>query len=121
MRLRTMLVSATATALLAGSAAAWHNHLTKSIPAKDEQVAASPASVRLWFAEKPVPAFTSITLLKADSSKVAIGKARPTEDSLSVAADVSEPLPAGKYTVSWRTAGDDGHAIRGKFSFSVSQ
>ena len=121
MRVRMILVTATATALFAGTALAWHNHLTKSVPAKDEQVTASPTTVRLWFSEKPVPAFTSISLLKADSSKVAIGKTRPTDDSLSVAADVSEPLPAGKYTVSWRTAGDDGHAIRGKFSFVVKQ
>src|SRR5262245_24692635 len=120
MSIRPILIAALM-AGSAGSAAAWHNHLTKSAPGSDEQVAKAPGSIRLWFAEKPVEKFTSITLQKADSSKVTIGKTHGTDDPLSVAADISQPLATGKYTVTWRTAGDDGHAIRGKYSFSVTQ
>jgi len=29
------------------------------------------------------------------------------------------PLPAGKYTVTWKTAGADGHVIKGSFGFTV--
>ena len=121
MRIRTIILTALVGGATAGSLLAWHNHLVKSAPAADEQVARSPTAVRLWFAEKPVTQFTSISLSKADSSKVEIGKTHATEDSLSVAADLAKPLPAGMYTVSWRTAGDDGHAIRGKYRFSVTQ
>jgi methionine-rich copper-binding protein CopC len=121
MSLRAIVLTAVLAGAGAGSAAAWHNHLTKSAPAADEKVAQSPTTIRLWFAEKPVAKFTSISLLKSDSSKVAIGQTKSTDDSLSVSADVSAPLTPGSYVVSWKTAGDDGHAIRGKYSFTVGQ
>jgi methionine-rich copper-binding protein CopC len=44
---------------------------------------------------------------------------RATDDTLSVIADLQQSLPPGRYQVAWRTAGDDGHAVRGKFSFTV--
>ena len=121
MALRSILAALVLTGASAGSAVAWHNHLTKSTPAANEKVATSPAVIRLWFAEKPVPAFTTISLLKPDSSKVEIGKTKATDDSLSVSAEVSKTLAPGSYTVTWRTAGDDGHAIRGKYGFTVTQ
>lgn len=100
------------------SGLAMHNHLTKSTPAAEETVT-SPREIRLWFAEKVQPQFSSIALLMADSSKIEIGKAHGTDDPLSIAADIGKPLAAGKYIVTWRTAGDDGHAVRGKFAFTV--
>lgn len=100
------------------AAAAFHNKLAKSLPAADESVAA-PKEIRLWFTEKVEPKFSSITLMTTDSVKVEVGKARATDDPKSIAADVATTLAAGKYQVSWRTAGDDGHAVRGKFTFSV--
>ena len=74
-----------------------------------------------WFAEKVQPQFSSISLLTADSTKVEIGKAHGTDDPLSIAADLTKALAAGKYTVVWRSAGDDGHAVRGKFAFTVGK
>ncbi len=100
------------------AAAAFHNKLAKSIPAADESVA-TPKEIRLWFTEKVEPKFSSITVMTADSVKVELGKARGTDDPKSIAVDVPMALAAGKYLVSWRTAGDDGHAVRGKYSFSV--
>ena len=101
------------------TAMALHNRLTKSIPGADETVGQSPKEIRLWFAEKVQAPFSSIGLLAADSSKIEIGKAHTTDDPLSIAAEVTKPLAAGKYVVVWRTAGDDGHAVRGKFAFMV--
>jgi copper transport protein len=40
-------------------------------------------------------------------------------DPLTVLAHVSQPLPAGRYTVAWRTAASDGHPSHGTFSFVV--
>ena len=40
-------------------------------------------------------------------------------DPLLVSVRVSQPLPAGRYTVAWRTAASDGHPSRGTFSFVV--
>ena len=99
--------------------ALWHNHLVKSAPAAGESVVAAPKEIRLWFAEEVEPKFSSVTLMKPDSTKVAVSKARATDDPKSLAADIAAPLSSGTYTVIWRTAGDDGHAVRGKYSFSV--
>lgn len=119
MRIGSLAIAAVLLAGMAGSAAALHNHLEKSTPAENETVAASPKEIRLWFAEKVNPAFSSITLMRADSSKIDIAKAHGTDDPKSIVAEVTTPLASGKYLIRWRTAGDDGHAVRGTFAFSV--
>lgn len=110
-------------AVLVGTAAGFrfHNQLTKSSPGQAATVA-SPVEIRLWFREKSAPALSSITLVRAsDSGKVALAKVAKTDDPLSIKAAVPAALAAGGYLVSWRTAGDDGHVIRGSFPFTVSQ
>ncbi len=97
----------------------WHNELTKSNPAADAALAEPPTTIRLWFAEKVEPKFSSITLMKPDSTKIEIGKPRATDDPKSIISDVPGRLPAGGYLIRWRTAGTDGHAVRGTFKFSV--
>ncbi len=118
---RIVALTAVLTALAAGSAVAFHNHLTKSVPAADQKVETAPKTIRLWFAEKPEPSFSSITLMKPDSTKIAVSKAKATDDTLSVSFDVTDSLTPGSYTVAWRTAGKDGHAVRGKYGFSVTK
>src|SRR5262249_37580220 len=118
---RAFGITALLSVLTAGAAVAFHNHLTKSVPAADQKVTAPPKEIRLWFAEKPDPRFSNVTLLTADSTKIPTSKARSTDDPLSVAVDLTATLAPGKYTVSWRTAGDDGHAVRGKYGFTVGQ
>lgn len=119
MRAVSLAIGLTVAALAASPVLALHNHLEKSTPAADETLAASPKEIRLWFAEKIDPKFSSITLMRPDSSKIEIGKAHGTDDPKSIAADVTTPLASGKYLIRWRTAGDDGHAVRGTFGFAV--
>lgn len=119
MRLRSLLLAAGLAALVALPAVAWHNHLTKSTPAENEELTESPKVLRLWFAEKVEPRFSSVVLMKADSSRVEIGKPKATDDPKSFSADVPGTLAPGTYLIRWRTAGDDGHAVRGTFKFSV--
>jgi hypothetical protein len=108
-----LTIAAAPTALVA-----WHNHLKKSAPAADEAVA-TPKEIRLWFAEKVNPKISSITVASETGPKAETGKVRGTDDPLSIAVDVSKPLAAGKYAVTWRTAGDDGHAVKGTYTFTV--
>jgi methionine-rich copper-binding protein CopC len=79
-----------------------------------------PAEVRLWFNERPEIPFTSVTLLTADSTKIMTIKAVKTDDSMAVAAPLGTALKPGSYLVTWRTAGSDGHAIRGTYGFSIA-
>ena len=119
MRVRILALTTTLAALVSVPVLAFHNHLTKSSPADQEELATAPDSVRLWFAERPEVGFSSITLYRADQTKVTVSKARATDDTLSIAFAIQEPLGAGSYTVAWRTAGKDGHAVRGKYGFTV--
>jgi methionine-rich copper-binding protein CopC len=109
---------------LAGSAlftGVLHNHLVKSDPAAGATIPQAPTAIRLWFAERPEIAFTSVTLMKGDSTRIATIRAVATDDSMSVAAPLTgPPLPPGDYLVGWRTASTDGHAVRGTFGFSIS-
>ncbi len=108
-------------ALLTLGAAWFHNHLVKSSPGNGETLAAAPTEIRLWFSERPEPAFTSATLLRGDSTRVAALKAMATPDSLAVALPLANPLEPGTYIVAGRTASRDGHAIRGRFTFTVTR
>ncbi len=105
-------------ALAAWSTSARHNRLTHSLPAADTTLA-SPAEIRLSFSERPEPRLSAISLLASDSSRVALGPVRATSDPLTISAAVPAPLAAGRYAVAWRTTSTDGHAVRGRFVFTV--
>lgn len=113
---RLSLVAA-GTLLLSGM---YHNHLVKSIPAAGDKLVASPADIRLWFSERPEIPFTSVTILRSDSTKIVTIKATATADSTAVVAPLPAPLLPGSYLITWRTASRDGHAIRGSYGFSIA-
>ena len=118
-----MLTSLKIALVAAGSLAAagmFHNHLVKSTPGDGERLAVPPTEIRLWFNERPEIPFTSVTLLTADSTKIATIKAVATADSMAVSAPVATPLAAGTYLITWRTASRDGHAIRGTYRFTIA-
>jgi methionine-rich copper-binding protein CopC len=119
MTIRSTLAAVALAVTPATGLALFHNHLVKSAPAADQVVTGSPKEIRLWFAEKVEPKFSSVTLMKPDSTKIAVGKPAATDDPKSIVAEVTGSLAAGSYTIVWRTAGDDGHAVRGRYSFSV--
>ena len=98
-----------------------HNRLVKAEPAVESTVTKSPAEIRLWFKEPPELAVSSIKVADADGKAFATGEVKATDDKLSVAAPVTAPLPDGRYTVTWKTAGSDGHVIRGSFGFTVGR
>lgn len=110
------VVAVTAAAPLFG---ARHNRLLRAEPGVDSTVKQPPAQIRLWFKEAPELAVSSIKLADAAAKPVATGEVKATDDKTSIAAAVTAPLPPGKYTVTWKTAGVDGHVIRGSFGFTV--
>ena len=99
--------------------AARHNRLVRAEPGVDSTVAKSPAQIRLWFKEPPELAVSSIKLADAAARPIATGAVKATDDKTSIAVAVTAPLPAGRYTVTWKTAGTDGHVIKGSFGFTV--
>ncbi|HEV2130352.1 MAG TPA: CopD family protein, partial [Longimicrobiaceae bacterium] len=59
--------------------------------------------------------------LGPDGASLPLGDLRTAPDSARVLiAPISGPLRAGGYTVRWQTAGQDGHPVRGEFTFSIA-
>ena len=102
-------------------ARAWaHAHLKRSEPAAGSKVASSPQLIRLWFSEQPELSMTFITLKDANGKEwVLASPQKDPTDPLSISVHVSQSLPAGRYTVAWRTAASDGHPSQGTFGFVV--
>ncbi|MGQ0537952.1 MAG: copper resistance CopC family protein [Gemmatimonadaceae bacterium] len=119
-----VLVIAAALAAAAHVAIASERHLAlvKSEPANAATLAHSPASIRLHFSQRPNLKLTRITLIgpAGDTLKTGTPVAIKSDDK-QVCATIGAALPAGKYSVSWRTLSRDGHAVAGSFSFSVTE
>ncbi len=116
--MRRSLMVIAAAALL--GAAAFHLTLKESSPGKDETVAAAPSRVSLTFSAKVNVKLSAISILAADSTEIAkldvVAGPKPTM----LEAVVPRRLPGGRYIVRWRTAGADGHAMRGAFGFAIN-
>ena len=106
-------------ALVVAGAITISAHLTvvKSTPSKDQTLDASPARLQVWFSETPAVGISQITLA-GPAGTIEIGKTSVEKDK-SIAADLPKPLPAGIYTIGWRTAGDDGHPATGDIKFKI--
>jgi copper resistance protein C len=96
-----------------------HTHLEKAEPGIEATVKETPKQIRLWFNERPEVSLSAATVMKADNTPIATVKMAATDDTLSVAGPLTVALQAGTYTVLWRTASADGHAVRGKYSFTL--
>ena len=107
-------------ALLGAGGVFFHTHLTASFPKADEVVRTAPAEISLTFSARPEVPLTKVTLLRADSTPVRLAPVKAGKDTMTVAARVAGPLPAGSYIVTWRTASRDGHVVRGNYHFSYS-
>ena len=100
--------------------AAFHLELLRSEPAVNATLNASPQRLALWFSESIELATTSVKLTNARNEPIGLGTLAVDTAPLAPAlVDVRTRLTAGKYTVTWRAAGDDNHPSTGKFSFVV--
>jgi putative copper export protein/methionine-rich copper-binding protein CopC len=99
-----------------------HLHLRHSSPAAKSVLDTVPRELRLVFTEPPQLAVSSIRLLAADGSELALGTLAIDPDSANVlVAPISAgQLAAGSYTVVWRTASADGHPMEGRFDFTIA-
>jgi methionine-rich copper-binding protein CopC len=94
-----------------------HMRMTKSKPEADTAVPTAPSAIQAWFSQEPELAVSRMAVEGPDGS-VELGDLRAGEE-FSLVSDVPASLRPGNYTVSWRTAGDDGHVVRGEFAFTV--
>ncbi|MEP6618777.1 MAG: CopD family protein [bacterium] len=98
-----------------------HARLKSSAPANGEVVSIVPALLRLDFTESPELALTSVEIRGADGRLIPLGPLQFAPDShRAIVAQLRGALAAGGYVVTWQVVGDDGHPVRGTFSFAVS-
>ena len=108
-----------AAGLLAAPPASAHNVVVSTSPKGGTTVTAAPTQVVLNFEEAPLPGGTAIVVTGPDGESATAGATVITDASAAVPL-VALTVP-GKYTVSYRSASDDGHTIRGTFAFTVPE
>jgi methionine-rich copper-binding protein CopC len=109
----------TVTAARAESLSVFHFELSKSAPEEGAEVS-SASEVRLWFTQVPQEGTTSIRLLDAAREPIHTSDVvQDAEDARVFSVSLRHALAPGEYTVAWRAMGDDGHVVRGEFSFTV--
>ena len=111
--LAALIVAAIGLLSLAGRAEA-HAILLGSSPSNGEQVAESPASLRMTFSE-PVSA-VSVELYASSGTLIPVGGIEIEGSSVSVG--LPELADSG-YAASWKAISDDGHPISGTLVFAV--
>src|SRR5882672_4336459 len=88
--------------VLSPARASAHAHLKRSEPAAGSKVKSSPQLLRFWFSEAPELAMTRISLKDSNGKEFSLGQPESDRgDPLAVSIRVSQPLPAGRYTVAW--------------------
>jgi methionine-rich copper-binding protein CopC len=105
-------------ALFLSGAAQAHSPLQGVTPSDGAVLSAAPPSIEMRF--RGGARLIRFQLVNTgDGTKIGIG-----ESHLMVEADEHRitlpPLPAGDFTASWRALSEDGHVIKGDFSFSVT-
>lgn len=100
-------------------AAQAHPRLLKSTPAADSRSAEAPQSVALSFNESLDLALTRVSVLRGETSVSPDSLHLAVGDDKTVIASFNRALAPGRYTVRWQVTGDDGHPVRGQFSFEV--
>jgi copper transport protein len=97
-----------------------HALLERSTPPNGAALARAPDDVFLVFTEQPEPALSSVQVLDASGRPVAGGAPQPVRGQPLELRLPLPSLPAGAYTVTWRTVSRiDGHVAAGAVSFGV--
>ena len=118
MPLRHIRYAAFAIGLMLSAGAMAHSPLTAVTPEDGARLTAPPAAIEMRFRD-PSRLIRFALVGVADGAEIGLGDAHLMVKS----ADHTVILPAlaaGRYTASWRAMSQDGHVIKGRFSFTVA-
>ena len=96
-----------------------HITMEKSVPADGSAVPAV-SEIRLFFTGAPLMRGASVRVVTSSRQLMRSSPPAPdAEDPKQVFVRLDPPLPPGTYVVQWRCIADDGHVMRGDFTFEV--
>lgn len=108
-------------ALCAGPAAAVaHPLLVQTAPAAGLIAPQAPDAIRLQLSEPVVARGSRLTVTGPRGVKVATGSVVRSSDGKGLSVKPKTPLRSAVYRVRWTALGDDGHLVRGDFSFGIA-
>ena len=122
MGLVTLLAALSALVVPGRSARADFPHITleKSSPA-DASTVPEASEIRLFFTGAPLMRGASVRVVTSGRSLMRSSPpAADPHDPRQIFVEISPPLPPGTYVVQWRCIADDGHVMRGDFTFEVT-
>jgi methionine-rich copper-binding protein CopC len=96
-----------------------HMRLQKSEPAAGATLTAPPKAVSAHYSQKPDLKVTKLAL-KGPTGEIKLGAPRMMGDR-HLMATVDGEMADGAYTLSWQTAGDDGHVQKGTVAFTLKR
>jgi methionine-rich copper-binding protein CopC len=105
--------------LLSPLTAMAHTHLERSEPQENAVLESAPKTITLWFSSRIEPKFSHIKVTNSAGKFVHDGDSSTSEDQRQLSIKLIEGLGAGAYEVHWNVISDDGHRMRGDYSFSV--
>ena len=116
---RTLIIGAGAAALLGmlSASAGAHVRLVSAVPAPGRALSAPPRELRLRFDEAPIVALSKVSVLGPRGVDLVVGHPR-ARDRAQVVIRLRRGH-RGAYTVHWQMLGDDGHVVRGAYSFGI--
>jgi methionine-rich copper-binding protein CopC len=99
-----------------GAPALAHSQKEGTIPEDGARLTNPPPVIELAFNAPMRITHMTLTNAEGDSFGLARDKSLAARKEFSARPD---DLPAGEYTVEWRGLAEDGHAMRGAFSFTL--
>lgn len=114
-----LLLVAAVVALVAPSSAAAHASLAGSTPGKGDVLDAAPSEVQLEFSGTVVAGPGSIKVFAPAGDLVQTGAPTPAKGSTLRQSFASDET--GTFGVSYSVSSEDGHVIKGSFTFSVGE
>jgi copper transport protein len=118
-RIRLAFVAVTVAALAAPATAWAHAALLKTSPEASIVLNAPPDQVALTYSEAVEPRFAIVSVTDADGHQQTDGRPQRSSTNANVLVTPVHRVPEGWYLVYWRVISEDGHPVRGAFTFAV--
>lgn len=116
-----MVVVGAAGLVVAVPSASGHVRLISASPAAAEVERVAPRELRLRFDEPPLVKLSKVSVIAADGRELVLGQPRlDARDDSQVVVSLRSGH-RGAYTVHWQMVGDDGHVVRGAYSFGIRE